>query len=310
MTGTARTGPRVLQAELAVAAQNELAEGPVWDTSRQQLLWVDIPPGRVHWFDPATGARSEFTAGATVGTAGLTASGGLVLALADGFAFSAADGSDLTRLDVPHVDAAAVWFNEGKPDPWGGFCAGTMDLHEGSRAASLYRLSPDRQITELLSGAGISNGLDWTDDRRLFYYVDSPNGGIEVFDTDPADGSLTGRRRFVEIPAAEGMADGLTLDASGCIWVAIWDGGEVRRYTPDGRLDTVVRLPVSQVTSAAFGGGDLGVLFITTAREDFTAEQRQAQPHAGDIFCCVPGVGGRPAFRFADGGHRTAQGGA
>jgi sugar lactone lactonase YvrE len=161
---------------------------------------------------------------------------------------------------------------------------------------SLYRLSPEGVVTELFGGAGLSNGLDWSDDRRVFYYSDSHAGGVDVFDTDPDTGALSGQRRLAEVSG--GMPDGLTLDAEGCLWLAVWGSNELRRYTPDGRLDTIVRLPVSQVTSAAFGGADLSTLYITTARENFTPADLAAQPHAGDIFACTPGVTGRPPFLF------------
>jgi sugar lactone lactonase YvrE len=161
---------------------------------------------------------------------------------------------------------------------------------------SLYRLSPDGGVAELLGGVGLSNGLDWSDDRRTFYYADSLAGGVDAFTTDPDTGAMSGRRRFVTVPA--GLPDGLTLDARGGLWPAVWGTGEVHCYMPDGLLDTVVRLPVSQVTSAAFGGPDLNTLYMTTARENFSADDLRKQPHAGDIFACLPGVTGRQPYLF------------
>src|SRR5579859_5142288 len=290
---------RILEAELAVPAQCELAEGPVWDVRRGLLWWVDILAGRVHTVDPVSGARTEFDAGDPVGAAGLTRSGGLVLALVDAFARSDHDGQHLTRVPGFSIDRTAIRFNDGKPDPWGNFIAGTMAWDEtGDPPGSLYRLSPDGIVTELFGGVGLSNGLDWTDDRRLFYYADSNSGGVDVFDTDPDTGALSGRRRFVSVDRAEGVPDGLTLDAEGCLWLAVWDSSELRRYTPAGVLDTVVRLPARQVTSAAFGGPGLATLYITCASEGLTPPARAQQPHAGDIFACVPGVPGRPPFLF------------
>jgi len=291
---------RVLDAEVAVPAQCQLGEGPVWDLGRGLLWWVDILAGHVHAIDPGTGARTWFEAGDPVGAAGLTRSGGLVLALMDGFALADHDGQRLTRLPGFSTDRRAVRFNDGKPDPWGNFCAGTTAWDEtGSPPGSLYRLSPDGTVTEQFGDVGLSNGLDWTEDRKLFYYADSNSGRVDLFDTDPATGALGSRRPFVTIPEAEGIPDGLTLDAEGCVWLAVWDSGEVRRFTPDGRLDTVVRLPARQVTSAAFGGPDLGTLYITTAWEGLTSADLAEQPHAGDIFACTPGVTGRPPFLFA-----------
>jgi sugar lactone lactonase YvrE len=295
------TAPRMLTAEVAVPAQCELAEGPVWDGDSQRLLWVDIPGGRVHSFDPVTESRSSFEVGSPIGAAGLTTAGRLVLALETGFALCDADGRNLELLPSPVIDSAIVRFNDGKPDPWGGFWAGTMQRDEGKDGLGcLYRLGPDGAISELVPRVSLSNGLDWTDDLTRFYYVDSPTGDIDLFDTDPQTGALSNRRRFADVtPDDEGVPDGLTLDADGGIWVAVWGAGELRRYDPDGTLETVVRLPVSQVTSAAFGGADLSTLYITTARENFTQAQLAAEPHAGDIFRCAPGVSGRLPFRYA-----------
>jgi sugar lactone lactonase YvrE len=287
---------RELEAEVAVSAQCQLGEGPVWDPDRGLLRWVDLLAGSVHAIDPSTGARTRFDAGDAVGAVGLTRGGGLVLALADSFALAGADGQDLTRVPGFTVDRTAIRFNDGKPDPWGNFIAGTMAWDEsGNPPGSLYRLAPDGVVTELFGDVGLSNGLDWTDDQNLFYYSDTNIGRVDVFDTDPDTGALSGRRPFVTVPEP----DGLTLDAEGCVWLALWGSGELRRYTPDGRLDTVVRLPAWQVTSAAFGGPDLGTLFITTAREGLTPAEQAEQPHAGDIFACTPGVTGRPPFLFA-----------
>jgi sugar lactone lactonase YvrE len=287
---------RVLDAEIVVPAQCELAEGPVWDAARGLLRWVDILPGQVHAFDPATGAHTRFDAGDPVGTVGLTRSGGLVLALVDGFYRADHDGQGLTRVGEFSIDRTVVRFNDGKPDPWGNFCAGTCAWAADGPPCALYRLRPDGAVAEIVGDVGLSNGLDWSDDRTAFYFADSAIGGVDVFDTDPDTGTLSRRRRFVTVG---GVPDGLTLDAEGGLWVALWGSGELQRYTPGGQLDTVVRLPVRQVTSAAFGGADLGTLFITTARENVTPADLAEQPHAGDIFACTPGVPGRPPFLFA-----------
>ena len=286
---------RTLEAEVAVPAQCQLGEGPVWDVSRGLLWWVDLLAGQVYAVDPVSGTGDRFDAGDAVGAVGLTRGRGLVLALADGFALAGADGQDLTRVPGFSVDGAVLRFNDGKPDPWGNFVAGTMAWDEsGNPPGSLYRLSPDGAVTELFGDVGLSNGLDWTDDRRLFYYSDTIIGRVDLFDCDPDTGTLFGRRPFVD--AAQ--PDGLTLDAEGCVWLALWGSSELRRYTPGGQLDTVVRLPAWQVTSAAFGGPDLATLYITTAREGLTPAEQAEQPHAGDIFACTPGVTGRPPFLF------------
>ena len=167
---------RKLDAEIAVPAQCELAEGPVWDAARGLLRWVDILRGRVHALDPVSGAHSWFETGDEVGTAGLTRDGGLVLALSDRFARCDHDGQNLRRLDGFTVDGSVFRFNDGKPDPWGNFWAGTCTLAEKGPPCTLYKLSPDGAVTELFGDIGLSNGLDWSDDRRVFYYSDSHAG--------------------------------------------------------------------------------------------------------------------------------------
>ena len=287
---------RRLDADIVVPAQCELAEGPVWDGARGLLRWVDILPGQVHAFDPVTSAHTWFDAGDPVGTVGLTRSGGLVLALVDRFVLADYDGQHPRQLGAFTIDRSVVRFNDGKPDPWGNFCAGTCAWAPNGPPCALYRLRPDGAVGEIVGDVGLSNGLDWSDDRTAFYFADSATGGVDVFDTEPDTGTLGRRRRFVTVG---GVPDGLTLDAEGGLWVAVWGLGELRRYTPAGQLDAVVRLPVSQVTSVAFGGTDLSTLYITTAREDTTPDHLREQPHAGDIFACSPGVTGRPPFLFA-----------
>jgi sugar lactone lactonase YvrE len=307
---------RVLSADIAVPSQCYLAEGPVWDHSRRLLRWVDINPGHVHALDPATGAHTRFApAGADgpavpradavpVGAVGLTRSGGFVLALVDGFALGPAEPDDagaypLTRLGGFRVEKSLIRFNDGKPSPWGDFWAGTMPWEEDGPRCALYRLTPGGGVTELFDSVGLSNGLDWSGDRGLFYYADSRSGGVDVFTTDPQTGALGERRRFVTVEGEAGIPDGLTLDADGCLWLAVFGTGEVRRYTPSGDLDTVIRLPVDQPTSVAFGGDDLSTLYITTARENLTQAEVATQPHAGDIFACAPGASGRLPNLFA-----------
>jgi sugar lactone lactonase YvrE len=229
---------RQISADVAVAAQCELAEGPVWDG---RLRWVDILRGQVHTFDGGT--HTWFEVGGTVGAVGLSRSG-LVLALADRFALADDDGRNLRPLGAFTVDGSRVRFNDGKPDPWGNFWAGTMPLR-GRPRCGLYRLRPDGGTAEILGGVGLSNGMDWTADRRSFYYADSATGAVDVFATDPGTGELGRRRRFVDVG---GTPDGLTLDADGCVWVAVWGAplhpgrGPRRRGRAAGRAGHLGRL--------------------------------------------------------------------
>ncbi len=291
-------GSDVAAVELVLDAHAEVGESPVWDPGRGELLWVDIPHGLVHRLDPVTGRDVSFPARQPVGAVALRATGGLVLAMRDGFGLLDAGGERVRIVCDVEPDRPGNRMNDGACDGAGGFWAGTMALDETQHAGAVYRLAPDLQVQQVVADATIPNGLDWSLDEQTMYYVDSAGGGIDIFDHDPLTAAITNRRRFVDIPATDGLPDGLTVDAAGCVWVALWGGSAVRRYTPDGGLDAVVELPVSQVTSCAFGGADLDELFVTSAVEGLADEELRRQPHAGGIFRLRPGCHGRPPQRF------------
>jgi len=284
--------------EVAIDSRATLGEGPVWDEQRQLLLWLDILPGLVHRFDPATGSDDVFRVGKPVGSAGLRRSGGLVLAVEDGFALLDKDWQRVAQAVVEHPGPRAR-FNEGKCDPAGRFLAGTMAYDLTPGAGSLYRLDPDLTVTKLLDGVTISNGLSWSADGTTMYYIDSPTQGVDAFDYDPGTGRLANRRRIVDIPAAVGLPDGMTIDAEGCLWVALYGGAAVHRYTPEGRLDTTLSFPVTNITCPVFGGPRLGLLYVTSARDGLDERQLAAQPHAGAVFTADVGAQGLPGLRFA-----------
>jgi sugar lactone lactonase YvrE len=283
--------------EVAVDAGAEVGEGPLWDDERGELLWVDIPRGRVHRWRPAEAGVETIEVGQPVGAVALRRSADLLLAVRDGFAFW--HDEELRMCAPVEADRRGNRMNDGKCDSAGRFWAGTMALDMRPGAGSLYRLDPDLSVSRLLGELGISNGLAWSLDDRTMYFVDSLAHGIDAFDHEPQAGTISGRRRIIDIPADEGLADGMTIDGQGYLWVALWNGWSVRRYAPDGRLDTVVELPASQITSCTFGGPDLDELFVTSAAEGLTADDRLRQPHAGAVFRVRPGVDGLPANRFA-----------
>lgn len=279
--------------EVALDFRCRLGEGPVWDDRSEELLFVDILAGEVHRFAPASGAHTVHATGEPVGAAVPRAGTGLALAVRDGFAtFDPATGK-LERIATIDRAPGEQRMNDGKADPQGRLWAGTQSDDGAGRAGALYRLDPDGRARRVLGQIGISNGMGWDADGTTMYYVDTATGGVDAFAFDPETGDLTDRRRLIDID--RGVPDGMTLDADGCLWVALFDGGAVHRYTPDGRLDAVVELPVSLVTSCAFGGPALDVLFITTASHRL----RGPDPLAGALFGHVPGVKGVLADRFA-----------
>lgn len=287
---------RTIDAELVHDGRAVIGEGALWDFRVDRLLWVDIPAGAVHTLDPGTGADAVQAVRQPVGALGLRAAGGHVLAVRDGFA-TLVDGRFEMLADVEQ-ERTDMRMNDGKVDPAGRFWAGTMALDSRPGAGSLYRIDAAHRVERILSELTISNGMDWSDDARM-YFIDSAAGSVDAFDFDRRSGSIANRRRVVAVPASLGVPDGMTLDAEGSLWVAIWDGSVVQRYRPDGTLDAEVRLPVSQPTSCAFGDRDLGTLYITTARDELTPDEAAKEPHAGSLFACRPGVTGRRANEYA-----------
>jgi sugar lactone lactonase YvrE len=184
--------------------------------------------------------------------------------------------------------------NDGYCDARGRFWAGTMSTKHERGAGALFRMDPDGRVTRMLGGVTTSNGIDWSLDHTRMYYVDTGTLRIDVFDFDLDSGEVRDRRPLVSFAEAEGKPDGLIVDADGCVWIALWGGAQVRRYTPDGRLDRSIPVPATYPTKCAFGGDGLADLFITSARRPLTPEETARQPLAGSVLVCRPGVTGRP----------------
>ncbi|MGW3143620.1 MULTISPECIES: SMP-30/gluconolactonase/LRE family protein [Streptomyces] len=276
--------------EVAVPARATLGEGPTWDPAAGRLIWVDVLGSRIHTYAPATGRRTVRTTHQHVGAAKPRAGGGLVLNLRDGVGLL--DPDDTFRW-LHHEPVPGRRANDAAVAPDGSLWAGTMRYDEAPGGGTLCRITGDGSVGTVLDDVTVSNGTGWSPDGRLLYYVDSPTRQIDVFHHE--DGRAVDRRRLAEIEDGAGVPDGLTVDAEGCVWVTLWDGGTVRRYTPDGELDRVIELPTPRVTACAFGGPDLTDLYITTARVGLTAPH----PVAGSLLV-VPGAGrGRPQPAFA-----------
>ncbi|WP_328747025.1 SMP-30/gluconolactonase/LRE family protein [Streptomyces sp. NBC_00285] len=267
--------------EIAVRAEATLGEGPTWDPVGDRLLWIDILGARLHTYDPVSGRRTVRTLDQHIGAVKPRAAGGLVLNLRDGVALLDPDG---TFRWLHHEPVPGRRANDAAVAPDGSLWAGTMRYDEAPGGGSLSRIGGDGSVDVVLDDVAVSNGTGWSPDGRLMYYVDSPTRRVDVFDHD--GGRIGNRRAFAGIEDGAGFPDGLTVDADGCVWVALWDGGAVRRYTPAGELDRVITLPAPRVTACAFGGPDLTDLYITTARVGLAAPH----PVAGSLLV-VPGAG-------------------
>ncbi|MDX3050727.1 SMP-30/gluconolactonase/LRE family protein, partial [Streptomyces scabiei] len=230
--------------EIAVREYAALGEGPTWDADAQRLIWIDILGSRVYTYDPASGRRTVLVTEQHVGAVKPRVGGGLVLNLRDGVGLTDPDG---TFRWLHHEPVPGRRANDAAVAPDGSLFAGTMRYDEAPGGGTLARFTADGLTTTVLDDVAVSNGTGWSPDGRLMYYIDSPTCRIDVFDyadTGATEGRLpVNRRPFVTIEDGGGFPDGLTVDAEGCVWVALWEGGAVRRYTPDGTLDRVVPLP-------------------------------------------------------------------
>ena len=267
-------------------------EGPVWSERWGGLRWVDMLAGDVLSL-AADGAIHRRHVGRVAAALRPRRRGGAVIGVERGFALEDADGT-LAHLGELWTDDR-VRMNEGGCDPDGRFYCGSMAYDQRPGAGALYRLDPDRSVRVVLDKVTVSNGLEWSPDGARAYYTDTATHCISVFDYD-GEAGLTGRRLFVDLSAEGKRPDGLTVDAQGAVWVALSNGGAVRRYTPRGVLDEVVAVPARKVTACTFGGPDLDELFITTSREDLEPGD---DPLAGSLFRAVVGVAGLPVREFA-----------
>lgn len=266
-------------------------EGPVWSDSWGGLRWVDMLAGDVLSL-AGDGTVRRRHVGKVAAALRPRRVGGAVIAVERGFMLEDPDGT-LTALPPVWTDAS-VRMNEGGCDPDGRFWCGSMAYDQAAGAAALYRLDPDGSVHRVLDGLTVSNGLEWSPDGTLAYYDDTATHRTDVFDYDPATG-LTGRRPFVRF-GDDGNPDGLTVDAEGGVWIALYGGGAVHRYDADGRLDAIVEVPTARVTACTFGGPGLTELFITTSRQDLGPGD---DPLAGSLFHVDARVAGLRVRAFA-----------
>ena len=287
-----------MQATSILRAQAALGEGALWHPASQRLYWVDIEGRALHCFDPATGHDRRFAVGKRIGTVVPLPNGNVLVALQNGIHRLDIGTGQLTCLAAPLTDAH-LRFNDGKCDPAGRFWVGTFDRLQRPHAGTLYRYDPDGSTHVMLRGITNSNGIAWAPDRTTMYYIDTPTMAVQAFDYDNARGAIANPRVIIRFAEGRGGPDGMTIDAEGKLWVALWGGGAVHRYDPaTGALLQVVAVPAPFTSSCAFGGAGLRTLFITSARGGLTPSQLAEFPLSGDVFAVEPGVAGVPACFF------------
>lgn len=272
--------------------QAELGEGPVW-VERDQALWfVDIKKQHIHRFDPATGERRSFDAPEPVGFILPAEGGGFVAGLKSGlYRFDDRTGA-FDRVVEVEPENSNNRLNDGVVDPDGRVWFGTMDDREKARTGAFYCFHRGRLTPTGIDQITITNGPAVSPDGRRLYPVDTLAGTIQAAAIRD-DGSLGTPQPFVKIDHTDGHPDGPTVDSEGCLWIALYAGWEVRRYSPVGDLLQTVRFPVANITKIAFGGDDLRTVFATTARQLLSPEDIARQPLIGSLFSFrvdVPGI--------------------
>ena len=287
------------KASLLLKSEAKLGEGPVWLAPSKQLLWVDINGGKVHCFTPESGEDSVIYQGQKTGCVVPVASGGFLVAdLHDLLLFQ----GDLPQQKlVAGVESSLVnnRFNDGKVDPCGRLWVGTMSMSVVPHAGTLYCIESDGLVKSKLKGTTISNGMAWSADGEIMYYIDTADGVVYAFDFDQSTGDISNQRTVVNIPSHMGAPDGMTIDVEGNLWVALWGGGCVTRWNPaTGELLATVNVDAPHVTCCTFGGDNMDQLFITTAREGLSSEQMEQYPLSGSLFSFQTQTQGFSPYEF------------
>lgn len=286
--------------EVVAAVQARLGEGSYWDAEKKVLYWLDIEGKRLFIFHPRTRENVSFEIGEKIGTVVPKKSGGLLLALENSLAEFVPETGSLRRLIPLEADIPENRSNDGKCDPAGRFWVGSMAPEEKEGGASLYRIEKDYSATRVLSGVTISNGLVWSQDGKMMYYIDTPTRRVTVFDYRLDTGEISNARTCIEIPQGRGSPDGMTIDEEGMLWIALFGGWGVSRWNPqNGSMLDHFELPAKNITSCSFGGDRLNELYVTSARILNTEAELARQPNAGNLFRLEPGVRGVPLSVFS-----------
>jgi L-arabinonolactonase len=281
-----------------VSVGNTLGEGVLWDPVAQRTWWTDIQERRLFRYDPVARVLESFELPERLGSFGLVeGSEEIVAAFESGFAFYHPESATLEWVTRPEHEGSNLRFNDGRVDRQGRFWAGSMVEGQGEARGKLYSLQ-GRQAQVHLSGIVISNSICFSPDGRHLYFADTPHRTILRYDIDAESGTIGNRRIFARTPEGA-FPDGSNVDAQGHLWNAHWGAGRVVRYAPDGSISGGIDVPATQPTCIAFGGRDLDLLFVTSAREGLSPASFANQPNAGDVFVYRTDVKGIADPRFA-----------
>lgn len=285
--------------ELLIDAKVTLGEGPFWDADAGVLYWLDILSGQVFIYDPATGRNKSVDVGEHVGTIVPRKDGGAIVALQCGVATLDLDTGTFDVKCDPEKDLPQNRFNDGKCDPAGRFWAGTLSYSVDEGAGSLYCVDTDFSVKRMVENVTVSNGVVWSLDEKVMYYIDSPTRCVDAFDYDKLLGEITNRRTVIRFDKRLGFPDGMTIDEEGMLWIAQWGSASVGRWDPaGGKMLAKIDVPAKEVTACALGGENLDELYITTAREHISEEELKDYPLSGGLFRVKVDVKGVPLPKF------------
>lgn len=288
-------------ATLEYEIQSQLGEGAFWNHQTQELFWVDIEGKKLHIYNPSSKLNKTLVMPSRIGTVVPKDQDNAVVALEDGIYLVNTETSEITLFSDVESDKPYNRFNDGKCDPKGRFWVGSMSYDTKTKSAALYMLNPTGTIEKKQDSVTISNGIVWTKDKKIMYYIDTPLKNIRAFDYNNETGEISNERVAVVIADSLGFPDGMTIDENDNLWVGLWNGNGVGHFNPkSGKLIQKIQVPAQNVTSCAFGGKNLDTLFITTANLGMTEENIPLYPKAGSVFKYVPGVKGVKSSFFGN----------
>jgi sugar lactone lactonase YvrE len=288
--------------ELLINLGGIIGEGICWDEQTQMLYWIDLLENKIFAYDINKSSLKIIDVGQNTGCVAVREKGGLIAGLQNGIFFVDVDTGKLTPVVDPESDKPGNRFNDGECDCMGRLWAGTMSkkLDSGSGdntpLGALYLIDTDFKVTTKLPAVTISNGIGYSPDNKIMYYIDSPTRNVDAFDFDKETGEITNRRAVVRVAEEVGMPDGLTVDADGNLWVGMWGGGAVVKYSPQtGRMLEKIEIPAPFVTTMVFGGKDMDEMFVNTAKMNTDLNK---YPDAGGVFRIKMDVKGQPTYKF------------
>jgi len=273
-------------ADLAFEIKAQLGEGAFWNHQSKNLYWVDIVGNALHIYDPVSKENAAFPTPSSIGTVVPTDQPNeAIVAVEDGIYFMNTKTGSLDLFCKVTQEKPGNRFNDGKCDPSGRFWVGSMAYSQAPKLASLYCIDEKGKATTKIDSVTISNGIVWTKDKKTMYYIDTPTLTIKAYNYDDASGNISNERIAVKVADSLGFPDGMAIDENDQLWVGMWNGNAVLHFDPiSGKLISRVNVPAHNVTSCAFGGENLDVLYITTSSLDMTPDEQEKYPLAGSVF--------------------------